>query len=491
MLEDRLYSARRLYESSPAWARQAAGSALRTLPSRIRYGPFYGEMRALFRRHRHADPEDLRALERRLLGQAIEFAYEHVPFYRRAMRSRGVEPRHIRDRHDLRLLPLVDKEDLRRHYSELQSESIRTSDRIYMTTGGSTGEPVGFDLQKGVCRPKEAAMLEHAWSTAGYHPGDRCGIIRGTVLPPGQAWQEDPAKRSLLLSSYHLTPDHLPAMLERLRAFRPRFIQAYPSAAEIVARFMLESKTAPPEGLHAIFAGSETMRPDQRRLIAEAFQCRVFTWYGHAERVVHAAECELNRGFHVYQEYGLMELVDESGAPLPWETGARGEIVGTALWNRAMPLLRYRTYDMASVGATSCPCRRPYPLLASVEGRLQEYLLASGNRPISTTALNMHCGVYDHVEQVQFHQRHAGQVALHYVPRAGFSPDDERAIHVELSKKLGGDTQLELVPVREIRPGPNGKRRLVIQEMAIDALRQVGQSGREAPSAPPATAVSA
>lgn len=472
MIEDRLYGVRELYESSPLWMRRAAGAIYGRLPHRVRYGPVYGQMRSLLRSTRRQDRAGLEAISQRLLRETIAHAHAHVPLYRSAMRERGVEPRHIRDHRDLRLLPLLDKTLLRESSAALRSEIHGAAERIYVTTGGSTGEPVGFDLQAGVCRPKEAAMLDHAWSIVGYRRTDRCAIVRGSVLNREGICGEDPIKRSLLLSSYHLNDEHLPGMTRRLRQFRPRFIQAYPSSAAILARHILDAGEAPPEGLRALLLSSETLRPDQRRLLSEAFRCRVYSWYGHAERAVFAAECEHGQGYHVYPEYGAVELIDEHGEVLPWEPGVRGEVVGTSLWNRAMPLIRYRTYDIATVAEKDCACGRPHPRWASVEGRIQEFLVGSGGRPISTTALNMHSDVFDRVSQMQFRQRTPGVVELHLVTREGFGPRDEGAIRAQVGRKLGRSTQLLLIPCADIPTTLSGKRRLVVQEIPVpDMMR--------------------
>jgi phenylacetate-CoA ligase len=467
MIEDRLYGVRELYESSPLWLRRAAGALYCRLPNSLRYGPVYGQMRALLQKTRHLSREELEALTNRMLQRAIADAYAHVPFYRSAMKERGVEPRHIRRRRDLRLLPLVDKTLVRESGAALRSEIHGAGQRIYVTTGGSTGEPVGFDLQAGVCRPKEAAMLDHAWSLVGYRRSDRSAIVRGSVLNREGICDEDPIKRSLVLSSYHLSDQYLPRMITALRRFQPRYLQAYPSSAEILARHLRATGQPPIQDLRALLLSSETLRPDQRQLLQEAFRCRVFSWYGHAERVVFAAECEAGSGYHIYPEYGIFELVDEHGEVLPWEPGVRGEIVGTALWNRAMPLIRYRTYDLATVAADGCSCGRPHPRLASVEGRIQEFLIAADGRPISTTALNMHSRVFDQVSEMQFVQQLPGEVELHLVPRAEFGPADRRAILREVGRKLGRETELHLVLRTEIPTTPSGKRRLVLQQIPV------------------------
>ena len=300
--------------------------------------------------------------------------------------------------------------------------------------------------------------------------GDRAAILRGSVLNGQQPWGEDPIKRSLVLSSYHLTDEYLPEMVHQLRKFRPSYLHAYPSSAAILARHLLQTGVRPPDSIRGLLVSSETVRDDQRELLVEAFRCRVHSWYGHAERVIFASACETGAGYHLYPEYGAVEIVDANGQPLPWEPGVRGEIVGTATWNRAMPLVRYRTRDIATIGKGDCPCGRPHPLLASVEGRVQEFLVADGGRPISSTALNTHTPIYDHVDQVQFRQQILGEVELWYVPRPDFNEVDERRIRSEIEEKLGHGTRLVLRAVGEIPTTRSGKRRTVVQELPVDQV---------------------
>ena len=95
------------------------------------------------------------------------------------------------------------------------------------------------------------------WRRVGFRAGDRTAILRGTVVRGERLFERAPSRTALIMSSYHLTEDRLPLYLAKLRQFRPRFLRAYPSAATLVARFMLEHAEPPVQGLEAILCGSE------------------------------------------------------------------------------------------------------------------------------------------------------------------------------------------------------------------------------------------
>jgi phenylacetate-CoA ligase len=207
----------------------------------------------------------------------------------------------------------------------------------------------------------------------------------------------------------------------------------------------------------------------QRAQIESALGARVFSWYGQSERVVLAGECEHDSALHIFPEYGYTELLDDDDNVIT-EPGVPGEVIGTAFPTRGFPLIRYRTNDAAVYADGFCEhCRRQYRRFTRIEGRLQEFIVSAGGRPISMTAINMHSPVFDNVRQFRFYQDTPGKVALRIVPKDSYRPDsDAELIRTELAPKLGPDTELtaiELVP--EIPPAANGKFRFLDQRLPI------------------------
>jgi len=91
-----------------------------------------------------------------------------------------------------------------------------------------------------------------------------------------------------------------------------------------------------------------------------------------------AAECiEVRDGLHVHEDHFLVEIVDpQSGAPLP--EGDEGELVFTTLLKEAMPLLRYRTGDIASITTEPCPCGRTTARIRGLRGRRDDMVVVRG-----------------------------------------------------------------------------------------------------------------
>jgi phenylacetate-CoA ligase len=79
----------------------------------------------------------------------------------------------------------------------------------------------------------------------------------------------------------------------------------------------------------------------------------------------------------VNEDHFLVETVDpDTGAPVP--EGEVGELVFTTLTKEAMPLLRYRTGDLASVTREPCSCGRTFARMSRVKGRVDDMLIIRG-----------------------------------------------------------------------------------------------------------------
>lgn len=462
-LEDRLYPLLSLYERLPLGMKRAVGWSWRRIPSRFRLGARFGEFRRLAAEVEGWDLERIAEYQFRHLRQTLIHAGNYCDFYKRRFAEAGFQPELMREPADLARCPTTDKADLQRHLEGMTSSDVPASRRLYITTGGSTGVPVGFHLQKGVSRPKEQAFLEAQWRRAGWTPGARLAVIRGHVTTEraqGPIASYDATRDWLMLSSYHLTQERLPEYLAELERFQPDILHAYPSAALQLAEFLEKAGQSWRLPLRCLLAGSERLNLPQKRLLERVFGCRVFRWYGHSERVVLAAEGRRSDLFHFWPTYGFVEF---------GEPDAEGfcEVIGTSFHNLAMPLVRYRTGDLVRLAdpRKDGDLEFPWPAAAEVAGREQEFLVTRSGRRISLTAFNMHDAVFDGLYAVQFHQAEPGLAEFRYVPSPAFHTSRLEAIQAGITRKLGDDFQIVFREVAETEKTARGKHRWLVSPL--------------------------
>lgn len=454
-LEDRLYPLLKLYEAAPQAVKSLAGRVYRTIPTRYRHGNSYPRYQAEAREVESWDRETIRKYQIHELRESL-VAASKAPFYARQFVERGLEPAKFEALEQLRDYPLLTKQDLISHRERMHNPEYGPEHRLFITTGGSSGVPVGFDLHKGVSRPKEQAYLEAQWSRRGYNVGDRVAVIRGGVTSSkarGCISSYDATRDWLILSSYHLTAERLPEYVAALNRFQPCHLHAYPSAALMLARGMEQAGLKLDFPLTSLLCGSEKLTADSQNELERFFGARVFHWYGHSERVVLAGQGRQSNALHFWPTYGFVEF---------GEPDAEGicEIIGTSFHNHVMPLIRYRTGDF---------CRpveegREYdwPAVGVVVGRDYEFLVSGTGRRISLTAINMHDRIFEGLMAVQFFQERAGAVECRVQPGPLWSASRLGEIRAGLLAKLGDDFTLSLREVAEVEKTSAGKHRWLV-----------------------------
>lgn len=462
-LEDRLYPWLKHYHALPPGIQSALGFAWRRLPQRWRLGRRYPEFKRLTRDCETWSVDQIQNYQLKQLRHILHHATATCPYYQTEFNRAGFQPEYVQSLDDFQRCPLLTKSDLQRRLPDLVSTDVPPKRRLYITTGGSTGVPVGFYLERGVSRPKEQAFLEAMWSRAGYRPGNRLALIRGHVTSDkasGPIHSFDATRNWLVLSSYHLTAERLPDYLEQIEAFQPDFLHAYPSAALQLAEFLERANQSWRTPLRAILCGSEQLSLPQKRLLERVFRCRAYRWYGHSERAVLAGEGRLSDLFYFWPTYGLAEF----GPPDP--DGLR-EVIATSFHNLAMPLIRYRTGDLVRLAEPTHPenLELPWPAVIEIAGREHEFLVSRTGRRISLTAFNMHDAVFDNLYAIQFFQSEPGIAELRYIPGPAFHPTQIDRIKTAIHQKLGDDFRITLHPVTEVEKTARGKHRWLVSKL--------------------------
>jgi phenylacetate-CoA ligase len=470
-LEDQLYPFLRGYNALPQWTQSVLGTVYRQLPKAWRLGSKYSEFSELARAAETWSPDQLQEYQLKQLRIVLHHAANHCPYYQKSFMRAAFRPEAVRTLDDMAHCPLLEKQALINHREELVSTIIPANQRLYITTGGSTGVPVGFYLQKGISRPKEQAFLERMWSRAGYFKNARLAVIRGQVTtsaPHGRIGFYDASRNWLLLSSSHLVAERIPEYLEALEKFKPDLIHAYPSAALQLAEYLEKTGQSLRLSLRGLLCGSERLTLPQKRLLQKVFKCRPYRWYGHSERVILAGEGKTSELFYFFPHYGLVEFGE------PDEEGMR-EVIGTSFHNLAMPLIRYRTGDYVRLAdpRTDGTLEYPWPAAADIVGREHEFLISGTHRRISLTAFNMHDASFDGLYAVQFYQEEPGIAEFRYLPGPQFDRSRLPKLEAAIRHKLGDDFQVELREVREVERSDRGKHRWLVSRIPA-GLNKIG-----------------
>ena len=407
--------------------------------------------------------DELEKLQFDALRRLVAHAYDRCPYYRAAWSKRGLEPGDLREPEDFARWPVLERDDIRDHRADLRAR-VPGLRLLSKSTGGSTGEPLHFDLDVNSNDWRTAAW-HRGYSWAGAAPGTRQVYLWGVPLAPRprlKRWKDalyHRFHRRLVLNTFDLDDGRIADYLGRLNRYRPDAVVAYTGALYAFARALAERGRKPftPKG---IVVGAEKLHPFQRRLIEEVFGAPVFETYGSREVMLIGAECERRAGLHLTAENLVVEVLGDEGRPAP--PGAEGDVVITDLNNYGMPFIRYRNGDRATAGWGACPCGRGLPLLREVAGRRADVLRTPDGRRVTGLFFPHLMKDYPAVRRFLVVQERPDRVEVRLVLGPGWRDEDRASMERAVRAALGPAVDVALRPVEDIPLSPSGKQQVVL-----------------------------
>ncbi|MCX6670312.1 MAG: phenylacetate--CoA ligase family protein [Euryarchaeota archaeon] len=407
-------------------------------------------------------PEQIQTYQWEQLTTLLHHAYDHVPYYKKLFKTQGLTPNDITSFQDFQRLPFLAKETIQEHANEFKATNYPNSAFEETNTGGSTGFSLRFSIEKGVWFAKHLAYLKILLNRGG------CDVMDNSVQFIGREkpWEYRPLSRTLVLSSYQMTEQNLPRYITKIIQLHPAYFIGYPSAMTMLATYMKQNSMEL-KGLKAIFSFGETIYDWQREFLESFFHCRVHSQYGHREQCVLAGTCEKVNTYHIFPDYGYVELIDRNGQPVTKE-GDIGEIVATGFHTGIFPFIRYKTGDIAVYTTHQCECGRQVPLLKSVEGRIQDFMISKTNRLVPLMGvLQLISRSSPHMKEYQLYQDREGELILHIVKKQGFSDDDVRHIKENIHTRLGDEFSFSIEYLDSIPRTIRGKYQFFVQKLPV------------------------
>jgi phenylacetate-CoA ligase len=419
-----------------------------------------------------ADRFSARELEEeqvRKLREMIGYAYTHVPYVRTRMGEAGLTPPDITEPRDLIRLPLMRKADARANRQALRSDIAGKLSSF--TTGGSTGDPLIFDLAKRRVASRVACRQRTSrwW---GVSTGDRELAIWGSPVElTRQDWVRSFRDRFLasrLLSAFEMNETAMSRYLDVLENGHYSQLFGYPSAIyQLCLHARKKGRNLRRLPLKVVFVTGEVLFPFQREVIADTLNCPVANGYGGRDSALIAHECPQG-GMHILADALILELIDEQGRPAP--VGEAGEIVITDLYSHEVPFIRYATGDMAVMSSRRCPCGRALPMLERIEGRSNDTIVAPDGRKINSLALIYAVRGIEGIERYRITQKTLASFHVQMVCNGNYSNANEARISRNWSELFRSPVTVTFEYLSELPLERSGKHRHVVSE--VTALTQ-------------------
>lgn len=325
--------------------------------------------------------EEIKQFQEELLAKALRYLNENSAYYKRMFRKWDIDIEKIKTIEDLVKIPFTEKKDLQLFNEDfLCCPKEKVID--YITTSGTLGDPVTFG-----CTDSDLDRLAYnekkSFECAGVKPGNIVQLM--TTLD----------KRFMAGLAYFLGIRRLGASVIRvgngipelqwdtIKRIKPDTIMCVPSFILRLIEYAEENGIDyRNSSIRRIIGIGEGLREQNFELnmlgrrIKEKWDVELYATYSSTEMGATFSECEYSCGGHVHPELIIVEIIGEDNMPVP--DGEYGEVVVTTLGVEGMPLLRFRTGDIAAKRTEQCRCGRNSYRLTPIMGRKNNMIKLKG-----------------------------------------------------------------------------------------------------------------
>lgn len=377
-------------------------------------------------KHHYRKPWSQReTIARNRLADSVSLAMKEVPYYRDTLTALSFDPEKLRkDPKYLEDIPFLTKDIIREQGERLHSKALTETRHHACKTGGSTGLSCVIYYDQPAADHSAAVTL---FCRGHVGKSQRLPELHFACRFPGDPVPNWPSREDFKCFAMNrsniffdaLDSDGLEEIWGTLRRRRPYLVHGHPSTIYALACHIEKTRTRA-KCFEVFESSGELMEPYQREKIATVLRCKVVNRYGLAELGVMAYDLDGGAGkaMQVLESEGWPETV-----PMGDDSNAAGfeELVFTGFRNRLMPLIRYRTGDLAKLEH-----RANGMFITDIVGRVHDIVPINGT-PHATHHIQ---DVLDHrvggIQEFQIDLRESPPV-LKIVPEAHAAPQDIEA----------------------------------------------------------------
>jgi phenylacetate-CoA ligase len=388
------------------------------------------------RRRETMSRDELQQVQLERLQASVNRAYENVAFYKRVFDQLGLSPEDIKSLDDLARLPLTTRQDLRDGYPyDTFAVPLRDVVRIH-SSSGTTGAPtVSGYTQNDIHNWSELAA--RVLAAGGVEKEDVVQVLFGSGLfAAGFGFQY--GAELIGASMVPVLIDSPERQIAVMRDFKVTALVGNAGyALSLAERLEQANVNSRALSLRVGLFGGEPWPEKVRAEIEGRLGITATDYYGLNEVASPGVswECECRCGLHIAEDHFIAEILDpKTGEVL--QPGQEGELVLTTLTREALPLIRYRTGDVASLDFGPCECGRTLARMSRIHSRTDDMVIIQG---ISVFPSQIEA-ILAEVEGAKPHFRMV-------IDRRGATDDVE--IQVEVSESMFTDTVSDLVEVEE------------------------------------------
>jgi phenylacetate-CoA ligase len=411
----------------------------------------------------HKQPyEKMVELQWSKVNALLDYAYNNSQYYRKIIQAYKDNDKASDYRAQFSQIPFLTKSILRDNINSiLSTQPLKTSPR---KTSGSTGIPLWLTKDRTATAYMDALMYEvYGWH--GIKVGDKQGRFWGMPLDPKTRlkWKtKDLLFNRKRINSFDLTEKVCRQYYRILETFRPKYLYGYPSAVCEFIRYVNSAGLDPAKlDIKVVITTGEILYENQRAIIENALKTKIANEYGNTENGIIAFECTRGR-MHLMNHNLLIEIIDpQSGLPAP--DGESGEIVLTELHSFALPFIRYRTGDAATLSRAKCECGLQSPTIENIQGRVSDFAVSPDGRKISGPIVNY--TMTKGIERFRVIQKAVDYIVVLIESKTPIQQTQADEVIYKWKALLGQTIKVEIQLVDKLPLDKSGKLRSFISEI--------------------------
>lgn len=399
--------------------------------------------------------------------EIVKYAYQHVPFYKKYYDENNVDIEKINNWNDFEKLPCIDKEMVKKNGELLYSDEYKKIPCRFDYTGGSTGQPMKFLVDEDLYQ-REDAIYRYYWRSLGFDVGSKCVVLRGRKIfteKNHKVYEFNQFWNYMYLDSSYLNDEYFELYDKAIRNYRAKNIQAYPSSIILLARLYEQNGIKAPK-FERIILSSENVSETDIGYLKRVFQCHcIYNQYGHSEKAVIALQLPDGKSLAFDPFYGYFELLNDENNNIV-SPDILGEITATG-FNKSMPLIRYRTSDMAYLSdETSSSYMKYWKKISGIEGRLQEFIYTKSGRAVSVcTVGGAHISELNSILDMQYEQLEKGKLIIDVLAKGTLDDQIKKQISKEYEELFNGDITCDVKQVDRIKRTSRDKKIMLITNL--------------------------
>lgn len=315
------------------------------------------------------------------LTETLNYVNEKSLFYKQLFQKHHIDIQAIKTAADLAKLPTVSKVDLQKQNEDFYCIKHGEIADI-VTTSGTLGNPVTVPLSKHDLE-RLALNESNSFITAGITSDDVIQLMVTLDMRFMAGLAYFLGIQRLGATSLRMGPGSPVSQLENIEKFKPSVLIGVPSfIAKIVDYAEQNNIDINTTSVRKIICIGDAIRDENLELnsigkrIKSVWDVDLHSTYASTEMATAFTECHIGQGGHFQDDLLIVEIIDDNGAPLPH--GSLGEVCITTLGIEGMPLVRFRTGDMAFIIDEPCSCGNPSLRLSPIIGRKEQMIKLKG-----------------------------------------------------------------------------------------------------------------